>query len=433
MVRRRHVIYVQGYDPRGLAEYYRMFRGEFRKFLALYGLKGEVARVAGAPDRSASLWSVNTQGRDWHVDTTYEFLRWEDIIRRDFERPMGWAIVAALHALLGGIFQGGLFRVLRAHWRFGLFILYPYVLLLGWFVSAGLVGTAVAALGAHLGIHAPLPALLGIGAAIAAFLAAIRFTEPTTYMLYLFQDAASTAQYARRQRTDWEERLETFAGYVIEAAQSGAADEIVVVGHSSGSFLAVDVLTRALARDPDLGRHGPRVVLLTIGANLPIVGFHRGAQWFRDLIARLAFEPSIDWVDYQSRRDVMNFFPFNPVTGHRIEVGDRRLSLTVVPVQFRDVVSPERFAWLRWHFFSLHFQFLRANEKPNAYDYFMIVAGPFSLPQRVAMPREVTDAVAGDESAARAAWQRIAGHPQASAALAPARGCDTSTPTAGAS
>ena len=45
-VRRRLVVYVQGYDPRGLPEYYRMFRQEFRKTLALYGLT--VCAISGA-------------------------------------------------------------------------------------------------------------------------------------------------------------------------------------------------------------------------------------------------------------------------------------------------------------------------------------------------------------------------------------------------
>ena len=44
-VRRRLIIYVQGYDPRGLAEYYRMFRREFRRTCELYGLTGKIGRI----------------------------------------------------------------------------------------------------------------------------------------------------------------------------------------------------------------------------------------------------------------------------------------------------------------------------------------------------------------------------------------------------
>jgi len=43
-VQHRHIIYVQGYDPRGLAQYYRMFRTELRKFGRLYQLNATIGR-----------------------------------------------------------------------------------------------------------------------------------------------------------------------------------------------------------------------------------------------------------------------------------------------------------------------------------------------------------------------------------------------------
>ena len=51
-VRRRLIIYVQGYDPRGLAEYFRMFRREYRRTCELYGLTGKIgARARTTPTR----------------------------------------------------------------------------------------------------------------------------------------------------------------------------------------------------------------------------------------------------------------------------------------------------------------------------------------------------------------------------------------------
>jgi len=57
-------------------------------------------------------------------------------------------------------------------------------------------------------------------------------------------------------------------------------------------------------------------VLLTIGGNFPIVGFHAASQQFRDHLRQLAIEPSIDWIDCQARKDVMNFFQFDPLAAH---------------------------------------------------------------------------------------------------------------------
>ncbi len=226
-------------------------------------------------------------------------------------------------------------------------------------------------------------------------------------MLYLFDDTVSTRQFAQRRRPDWDERLDIFAGYLVEAAQAAAVDEIVVVGHSSGSFLAIDVVARALELDPDLGRHGPGISILTVGANLPIVGFNPEAGWFRERLRRVAMERDVRWVEYQSRKDIMNFYPFDPIAGHGLDLGAERRNPTVIPVTFRDIIKPESYPAFRWRFFRVHFQFVLANERPAAYDYFMIVCGPFSLPLRATRPAEVLAAVAGNEAASAEAWNRL--------------------------
>lgn len=388
-VRHRHVIYVQGYDPRGLAEYYRMFRGEYRRTCALYGLEGHITRPAEIPGRFAVTWNFTTGGDGWQVETAYDFLRWEDIIRRDFARPAWWKLAHMIGIMLRTLADGSFVRVARAHWRFGAFMIYPFVLMVGFALIAALIGAVALDAASALGATAPLPQLLALAIAAGVFVLALWIGEPRTYLLYLCDDIIATYRFGHRRLPDWEQRFEAFAAHVVEVARTSKAEEIVIVGHSSGSFVAVDVLGRALALDPQLGRHGPRVALLTIGANLPIIGFNRKAQWFRDRMARLATEPSIAWVDYQSRHDIMNFWPFDPIAGHGIELAGERHNPTVVAVSFRDLWAPEGFGRRRWRFFRAHFQFLMANERPGAaYDYYMICCGPFDLATRATSPGE---------------------------------------------
>ncbi len=397
-VRRRLVIYVQGYDPRGLAEYYRMFRREYRHTCDLYGLTGSVGRAENDPDRFITSWDVTTHADDWQVDTHYLFLRWEDIIRRDFARPAWWKIVQLYRVMLIGIFNGVVPRFFKAHWRFGLFVIYPVVLMTIWLllgVAAGLL--AATGLDA-LGMPKLAARMIGAAAGLGVFALILRLSEQQTYLLYLCDDVVSTYQFAHRRRPDWEERMEVFAGYVVEAIRASDADEVVIVGHSSGSFLAVEVLDRALLRDPGLGHHGPRVRLLTIGANLPIVGFQAPAGWFRDRLRRLAQAPDIDWVDFQSRHDIMNFWPFDPVAGHGIVLGSGRRNPQVAAVSFRDLWTSD-FDRRRWRFFRAHFQFLYANERRGAaYDYYLICCGPFDLAVRAAEPDRVAAAMAAGRS-----------------------------------
>ena len=77
----------------------------------------------------------------------------------------------------------------------------------------------------------------------------------------------------------------------------------------------------------------------------------------------LAVEPSIDWIDCQARKDVMNFYQFDPIASHGIDVGAARRNPTIVPVRFRDIIRPEHYEKFRWQFFRVHFQFVMANER----------------------------------------------------------------------
>ena len=85
-------------------------------------------------------------------------------------------------------------------------------------------------------------------------------------------------EYARGEPSCFDRCIEAGARRLVEIARANEADEIVVVGHSGGGVTGPAVVARALELDPDLGRHGPRVVLLTPGSLMPGIGLHRAAM-----------------------------------------------------------------------------------------------------------------------------------------------------------
>jgi pimeloyl-ACP methyl ester carboxylesterase len=406
-VKHRHIIYVQGYDPRGLAQYYRMFRTELRKFGRLYQLAATIGRPQSAPDGETASWTIETKASDWESRTSYDFLRFEDLIQRDLAAPIWRTVFHAMWIYWRLVFGGTIARFWKAHWRFATFITYPHFVL---FIEAlCALGVAFAF---EKGLEAlGIPGLFSIAAAAAVFVAILgtmlKYTENQTYLLYLLSDTIWTWEFSHRQRPEWDERIDRFAQYLADVARSSDAEEIVIVGHSSGSFLGAEILARALRLDPALGRHGPRIVLLTIGGNFPIVGFHAASQEFRDHLRLLAIEPSIDWIDCQSRKDVMNFYPFDPIAGHGIDAGGARRNPRIVPVRFREIIKPEHYNLFRWKFFRVHFQFVMANERPHAYDFFMIVCGPIPLSERMARPEAALAIAAGDAAAREWAWKTL--------------------------
>jgi hypothetical protein len=384
-----------------------MFRTELRKFARLYQLSATVSRPQDASDGEIASWTIETKADDWQTRANYDFLRFEDFIQRDLASPIWRTVLQAVWIYWRLVFAGTIARFWRANWRFATFITYPHLLLLLEAVCAAALAFAFEkGLGA-LG----MPDLFSVAAAVAVFVAilgtVLKYTENQTYLLYLLCDTIWTWEFSHRARPDWDARIDRFAQHLVKVARESDADEIVIVGHSSGSFLGTEMLARALQLDPALGRHGPRIVLLTIGGNFPIVGFHAASKDFRDHLRMLAAEPSIDWIDCQSRKDVMNFYPFDPIEGHDIDVGEARRNPRIVPVRFRDVIKPEHYNLFRWKFFRVHFQFVMANERPHAYDFFMIACGPIPLSARMAVPDAALAVATGDPAAREWAWKRI--------------------------
>jgi pimeloyl-ACP methyl ester carboxylesterase len=406
-VQHRHIIYIQGYDPRGLAQYYRMFRTELRKFGRLYQLSATISRPKVAADDEIASWTIETKADDWQTHTAYDFLQFEDFIQRDLASPIWRTVFHSVWIYWRLVFNGTIARFIKANWRFATFITYPhFVLLLEAVCTAGIAFVFQKGLDA-LGI----PGLISIAAAAALFVAllgtVLKYTENSTYVLYLLSDWIWTWEFSHRQRPEWDQRIDRFAQHLVDVARTSEAEEIVIVGHSSGSFLGTEMLARALELDPALGRRGPRIVLLTIGGNFPIVGFHAAAQDFRDHLRLLAVEPSIDWIDCQARKDVMNFYQFDPIKSHGIDVGSAGRNPTIVPVRFRDIVKPDHYESFRWQFFRVHFQFVMANERPNAYDFFMIVCGPIPLSERMAAPDAALAIATGDQAVRECGWKTI--------------------------
>jgi hypothetical protein len=406
-VQNRHIIYVQGYDPRGLARYYRMFRTELRKFDRLYQLKTTISRPQDLSDGEIASWRIETRANDWQTCTAYDFLRFEDFIKRDLAQPIWKTVFSAVWVYLQLVFGGTITRFARANWRFATFVTYPYLVLLAEALcAAGVAWLFRKGLDA-VGVPDPFSMLAAAALFVALLGTALKYTEERTYALYLLRDHIWTWEFAHRRQPEWDRRIDRFAEHLCKVARTSRAEEIVLVGHSSGSFLAVEILARALKLDPVLARQGPRVMLLTVGGNCPVVGYHAAAQHFRDHLRELAVEPSIDWIDCQARKDVMNFFQFDPVAAHGIDVGDARCNPTIVPVRFREIIAPEHYNAFRWQFFRVHFQFVMANDRPHPYDFFMVVCGPVPLRERMAVPDAALAVATGDPAAREFAWRRL--------------------------
>lgn len=379
MVRRRHVLYIAGYDPQGVPGYYRLFRRELSRFSRLWPVIVSLSDPQIDDDGIAGRWQIKTVGPNWSVDTTYEFLRWEDIVARDLRRPFLVLIPRILHCFLENLLNGTTFRIFCVGWRFGVFYVGQSIGLILAVAASLVAGWLTYLLAGHAaGPDSPVPLAAGIvvgGLAVAL----ARYLCDRCYIVQLCNAWLWFQDWAHGRRADYLARVDEFARRIIAKARADDVDELLVIGHSGGATTAIPVIARALEIDPDFARTGSPVVLATLGTSLPVAALHPLAHEVREAIRRVAVEPSLAWIDCQARKDFCNFQNCDMVEGLGVDAGPQQCNPLYWNVRFRDVVSAQTYRRLRWNLFRMHFQFIMANDQRAPYDYFMFVCGPIRL------------------------------------------------------
>ena len=139
-------------------------------------------------------------------------------------------------------------------------------------------------------------------------------------------------------------------------------------------MLAIDVLDRALRLEPRLGQDRSAVAFISVGSSIPKIGLHRAAARFRAAVERVANAPAIFWGEYQTLTDVMNFYKVDPVT----DMGLKGRSPVIRQVRVKAMLDPAAYRRIKRNLFRVHNQFVSANDRRAAYDYFMLLCGPLS-------------------------------------------------------
>lgn len=393
MVRRRHVYHVAGYDPIDAGAAYRRFTRQLAIFSRTWSVEATLSGLEQSSQQSRAWWTVDAKGANWQVETVHEVLAWDDIVRGDFIRPLPVRLLHGARVYLDFIITGTMFRYVMANPRYAIFFLFP-IAALALFAAAGWLFATL--LTGFLGLAGVGAVLVGLVAGLAVFLGLLRWPGRRWRVQQLLDDWIFAHDYMHGRRPDIDARLDRFAETLVARVQAGGADEIVLVGHSLGAMLVLDILVRALAHDPDLGHRGAAICVLTIGATIPKFALHPRSEGMRRKIARVVAEPSIAWTEYQSRDDTISFYKFDPVSLRRVG-GDRLDGRPVIRrVQIHDMVTPATFARFRHNVLRLHYQSVMGNETRAPYDYFLLVCGPVRFQDWTTAPDGLLDFVAED-------------------------------------
>lgn len=149
----------------------------------------------------------------------------------------------------------------------------------------------------------------------------------------------------------------------ISAALDSETDEVLVVGHSSGAYLAVSILAD-LVRERVPREGEPSLAFFSLRQVVPMVLFLPKADRVRRDLACLSESDRLTWVDVTAPGDGCAFALCDPVSVSGLATPAKRWPL-VISVAFTKTLSPERWRALRWKFFRFHFQYLCAFDRPG--------------------------------------------------------------------
>lgn len=382
IITKRLVYHLGGYDPVAPDAAFRRFERELGRFERTWSAGASLSEFTCGPDLAQ--WRIVTKGPNWCVETDYRLVRWDDIIAAGVRRRMWRRIPLALLAFVDFVSAGALRGYLRENWRYAGFFLYPFVLL------AALAG--IAALAGALVAQASGSASAGVLAGLAVLAASLNWPARWLHLPLLWDDWIFSRHYVRGGEQDLALRLERIARELVAAARREDADEIVVIGHSLGAVLAIDLLDRAFEFEPAIGRSGGQLALLSVGSSILKIGLHRKALRLRSRLVRVASAGGLFWAEYQALTDVMNFYKTDPM----ISLGLTARGPLVRIVRIREMLFAPIYRRIRYNFYRVHCQFVSANDRRVAYDYFMLVCGPLSAECQARSPDGAACAIGPD-------------------------------------
>lgn len=334
------------------------------------------------PSELSNLWQIQAKTKEQDVQTDYEFLRWDDIIRKYWQRNEMLLILRYIQVAWFCLSSGMFGRILKTAWPPFIAATAPLLLIAALGVIAMGAGWGTYETSANAGLPAAVAMLMGL-LAFVGILYAGRIIERRINSFWLLRIYAFTRHQGSGTLQELDERIDAFARRIKEVIHTTDSDEVLIIGHSTGTMIAISALARALQTSPEMTVKGPRISLMTLGHCIPILSFQPDAQRFRDELKIVADACQIDWIDFTAPTDGACFALIDPLFASGItprDGGEKKPK--ILSARFATLFTPATYARMRRNWYRHHFQYLMAGEKKGDYDYFAITAGAETLGDR---------------------------------------------------
>ncbi|WP_296106302.1 hypothetical protein [uncultured Agrobacterium sp.] len=359
----RLVFYFPGFDPLDAAAHHRRYERSAAQSGKTFGLDYAVGPVQEVETGSRMEVVSISNG---HETKSTIYVHDHNSIISDLRAPPIWKQIAlGFKAGAEIITSGAAFRYFRHAWRFGLFFLFPYLL-----IFTGLVFSTLIAVSPLLLNVPPFLCLLSVPAAWLFFYKLVIPFSARFHTLHLFADWRFALMVGRDEPVAraW---IEDKARKILLALET-PSDEVLFVSHSMGASLALAVAGRVLELKPG-AFDGRNISFVTLGGAALQCAFISKADRLRQSIGTLARDARIVWFDIQCLSDPIHLYKCNTahLTGHADAAQPK-----IVRIKFKHSLSDERYRKNKFNFLRMHRQYVLGSDRKSGFDFTLLTAGP---------------------------------------------------------
>ncbi|WP_352230451.1 hypothetical protein [Rhizobium sp. CG5] len=365
-MKKRVVVHFPGFERMDA----RAHHGRFTRTVEFSSKLWDFSAEAGAfdPDDTQSGFEVVCRGPDWAVSNRIHILDHNVLVDELSDRPLVKRFAMGFLSAARVVGQGGLFGYFRHAWRFGLFFVFPFLLV----ALAFAISLALAVLPVWLGLSA-WHILWSVSLAGVFFRSVFLPFSERYHTLHLFSDwelAVAVGGLTSPSLSRW---LEESAERMMRALDD-PADEYLITSHSMGSSLATQVLGMVLEKHPQ-ALAGKRVVFVTLGSAILQCALLRPADVMRRRIGAIARAPDVTFLEVHCLTDVIHFYKSRVValSGHKDAP-----QAGLIFIRVRALLSEARYKKIKRDFLRVHRQYVLHADRRGSFDFALLTTGPFA-------------------------------------------------------
>lgn len=362
----RDVFYIAGYDPKGYRYYYALFKKNLNEYQKTFHFKATVSKSDTSGD--FPFWEVQSH----NAKTKYTFLAWNDIVKKNWSQSYKDALMDC-------------YSFFRIYTITGLFIKFGkesiYQLITGFYPFFYVLFSLLFSLALGTGGFFLLKSYIHFSIAFVFALVLAFFVNQFLFsygrklaVFWIARICAFCATWRVKRRGELEERMQIFSQKIftqLKEKQNEVDYELILVAHSVGCVLCIEVLAGILRKCIEDGIDYSRLKILTLGECIPLVSYQKKAVDFRK---NLEFVAGFDlkWYDFTSIIDGACFPQVDFIKTSGV-VAERHFGPKFYATKFYTLYEKEHYKKIKRDKNKAHFLYLMSNELEGVYDFFKFV------------------------------------------------------------